>query len=195
MRVLLVDDHAVVRSGLARILQAAGWQEVGEAADAARTLKLAAAESWDLVVIDAMLGQEDGLELAARLRRLYPRLPLMIFSMHSQPGLVRAAVKAGVQAFVAKDAQPEEVVAATLAARHRCFYLDSRVAPAFLRGEAGEERRVTILSCLQAGLSNREIAERTHLSVSSVKAELRALFQKHGVQDRLGLLKRLNLPL
>lgn len=80
-----------------------------------------------------------------------------------------------------------------LAVAHGCFYLDSRVASAFLLGaEPGEDRQAIILSCLQAGLSNQEIAERTHLSLSSVKAELRALFEHHGVQDRLGLLKRLN---
>lgn len=191
MRVLLVDDHAVVRSGLARILLAGGWHEVGEAADEAGALELLAGGGWDLVVIDAGLGEDDGLELAARLRGL----PVMVLSMHSQPGLVRAAVKAGVNAFVVKDAAPEEVVAATLAARHGGFYLDSRVAPAFLRGEAGQDRKYTVLSCLQAGLSNQEIADRIHLSVSSVKAEVRALFEEHGVKDRLALIKRLNLSL
>ncbi|MBX3170597.1 MAG: response regulator transcription factor [Candidatus Eremiobacteraeota bacterium] len=83
MRVLLVDDHAVVRSGLARVLRAGGWQMVAEAGSSQEALAQADAQEWDLVVIDALLGQEDGLKLARRLRSLFPRLPLMILSMHS----------------------------------------------------------------------------------------------------------------
>ena len=192
MKILLVDDHPVVRSGLARVLRPY-WEKIGEAGDLREALQLAAAEAWDLVVVDAMLGEADGLELAGKLRQLYPGLHLMILSMHSDPGLVRRAVRLGVRAFVVKDAQPEEVVAATLAARFGCLYMDRRVAPSFLQGGAMENRQDAILDGLRRGLSNQEIAESVHLSLSSVKMELRSLFTCYGVKDRNGLLKILNL--
>lgn len=195
MRVLLVDDHAVVRSGLARVLRAGGWDVVGEAGCSQQALGLAGSQDWDLVVLDAMLGEEDGVELARRLRSLFPRLPLMMLSMHSDPRLVRRAVQVGVQAFVVKDAAPEEVVAATLVARFRSLYLDPRVASAFLAGGAVEDRREAILDGLRRGLGNQEIAELTCLSPSSVKAELRALFAIYGVKDRNGLVRVLTLAL
>ncbi|MBX3170598.1 MAG: response regulator transcription factor [Candidatus Eremiobacteraeota bacterium] len=108
---------------------------------------------------------------------------------------MRKAVQVGVQAFVVKDATSEEVVAATLVARYRCLYLDSRVAPVFLRGGERDNRQSVVLECLRQGLSNQEIAERTNLSNSSVKAEMRALFHQYGVKDRNSLVKVLNLTL
>ena len=195
MKALLVDDHAVVRSGLARVLRAGGWQEVGEAANEAEGLEKARGSVWNLVVIDAMLGAEDGLELAGRLRSLYPRLPLMVLSMSSEPGLVRRALGLGVRAFVVKDAQTEEVVAATLAARSGSLYLDSRVATAFLSGAKGQDRKARILEAVRRGLGNQEIASLLNLSVSSVNSELRRLFYAHGVKDRQGLVRVLQLTL
>ncbi len=190
MKLLLVDDHALVRSALARVLRS-HWQ-VGEAGCVSEALELVNREPWDLAVIDAMLGEEEGVELA---RRLSGRLPLMMLSMRSQPGLVRRAVHLGVRAFVVKEALPEEVLAATLAVRFGSFYLDGRVAPAFLQGGMVEDRQSAILDGVRRGLSNQEIAAQVHLSLSSVKAELRSLFQRHGVKDRNGLLMVLNFTL
>lgn len=192
---MLVDDHAVVRAGLARVLLAGGWQEVGEAATGAEALVEVERRRWDLVVLDIQLGEEDGLELAGQLRSLFPRLPLMVLSMSGEPGLVRRALGVGVRAFVVKDAQPEEVVAATLAARFGSLHLDSRVAQAFLSGAESEDRRARILEAVRRGLSNQEIADQLNLSVSSVKSELRALFYAHGVKDRQGLARLLHLTL
>ncbi|MBS2040597.1 response regulator transcription factor [bacterium] len=194
MRLLLVEDHALVRSGLARLLRC-HWPEVGEAGCIQEALEQAAASLWDLVVIDAHLGQEDGLELASRLRALYPRLALMVLSMNTDPARVRMALKLGVRAFVSKDAQAEELVAATLVARRGCLYLDSRVAPAFLKGPEVENREGDILQALLLGLSNQEISNRMSLSVSSVKSEIRALFSRYGVKDRNALLRVLQLKL
>lgn len=190
-----MDDHAVVRSGLARVLLGGGWQVVGEAGCSREALLEVERGQWELVVLDAQLGEEDGVELARRLRSLFPRLPLMMLSMHSDPSLVRRALQAGVQAFLIKDALPEEVVAATLVARYRCLYLDSRVAPAFLAGGESEDRQAVVLEWVRQGLSNQEIAERTHLSLSSIKAEMRGLFHRYGVKDRNELLKVLNLAI
>lgn len=192
---LLVDDHAVVRSGLARVLLAGGWQLVGEAANGAEAIYEVERGQWDLLVLDALLGEEDGVELAGRLRSRYPRLPLMMLSMSSEPGLVRRAVGLGVRAFVVKDAQPEEVVAATLAARYGSFYLDARVTSAFLSGADSQQRQAQILEALGCGLSNQEIAAQLNLSVSSVKSELRTLIYQHGVKDRNGLFALLHLTL
>lgn len=190
MKLLLVDDHAVVRSALARVLSER-W-EVAEAGSISEALRQAAAQTWDLVVIDAELGGQDGLELA---RRFQGSSRFMVLSMHSDPSLVRRAISVGARAFVVKEALAEEVLAATLVARYGGLYLDRRVASAFLNGAVVENRRTTILEALQQGMDNQAIAARVNLSLSSVKAELRALFREYGVKDRNELLKVLNLTL
>lgn len=194
--VLLVDDHAAVRSGLRLLLQNAGF-EVLEAATGEQTHGCLSKSSVQLVLLDTQLEGEDGIELAAQLRTHHPQLPLAMLSMHSDMNQVRRAVRAGVNGYVLKHADGEEVVAAARLLVFGGFYLDSRLAEAFLksppearhsRQESLTGRKRMLLDSLRANLSNQEMAERLNLSVSSVKACLRELYEEYQVKDRTGLL-------
>ena len=192
--ILLVDDHAAVRSGLRMLLQSAGFR-VFEAADGQQTTAHLQAHQIDLVLLDTQLESEDGIELAAVLRLQHPKLPLAILSMHSDLTQVRRAVKAGVNGYVLKQADGEEVLAAARLLVFGGFYLDSRVTEGFLnspaevaRPDPTTERKRILIESLRENLSNQEMADRLKLSVSSVKAGLRELFEEYRVKDRTGLL-------
>jgi len=187
--ILLVDDHAAVRSGLRLLLQNEGFQ-VLEAADSSQVYSSLSQHTVDLILLDTQLEQEDGIELAGSLRGQHPQLPLAMLSMHSDMTQVRRAVRAGVNGYLLKHAAGEEVVAAVRLLIFGGFYLDSRLAGAFLRSEKrpNTDRKKLLLESLRENLSNQEIADRLKLSVSSVKACLRELYEEHHVKDRTGLL-------
>lgn len=190
---MLVDDHAAVRSGLRMLLQSAGF-EVLEAADSQQTFSHLQAHQVDLVLLDTQLESEDGIEIAAQLRGQHPNLPLAIFTMHSELTRVRRAVRASVNGYLLKQADGEEVLAAARLLVFGGFYLDSRLAEAFLkspaevRPDSNTERKRILLECLRENLSNQQMADRLKLSLSSVKASLRELYEEHHVKDRTGLL-------
>lgn len=190
---MLVDDHAAVRSGLRLLLQSGGFA-VLEAADSQQTLAQLAAQQVDLLLLDSQLEHENGIDLAAALRLQHPQLPLAILTMHSDLAQVRRAVRAGVNGYVLKQADGEEVLAAARLLLFGGFYLDSRLAEAYLkspptlRRDPNTERKRTLLDFLHQNLSNQEMAERLNLSLSSVKASLRELYEEHNVKDRCGLL-------
>lgn len=194
--ILLVDDHAAVRSGLRMLLQSGGFT-VLEAADRHQTEAQLASHQVGLILLDSQLESEDGIEIAAALRLQHPQLPLAILTMHSDLAQVRRAVRAGVNGYLLKQADGEEVLAAARLLVFGGFYLDSRLAEAFLKSPAesrasrqdpNTERKRILLESLRQNLSNQEIAERLKLSVSSVKACLRDLYEEHQVKDRTGLL-------
>ena len=191
--ILLVDDHAAVRSGLRMLLQSGGF-EVLEASDSRQTASHLQAHQVDLVLLDTQLESEDGIEIAAQLRGQHPKLPLAILTMHSELNQVRRAVRAGANGYLLKQADGEEVLAAVRLLVFGGFYLDARLAEAFLktpteaRLDPNSERKRILLECLRANLSNQQMAERLKLSVSSVKAGLRELYEEYQVKDRTGLL-------
>lgn len=196
-KLLLVDDHAAVRAGLRMMLESGGWQCVDEACNGEQALAKLQHGDYSVLVLDAMLHDEDGIELAARIRRKLPDLPILILSMHSDPAMVRAAIRAGVNGYVLKQASAPEVLAAVQAVRFGAFHLDARIAPAVLaelrqrtpaQADAVHLRKKTILAALQKGQNNQEIADQLNLSLSSVKAHLRDLFAEYGVKDRMGLI-------
>ncbi len=110
--ILLVDDHAAVRSGLRLLLENDGFQ-VLEAADSAQVYSSLNERTVDLILLDTQLEQEDGVELATALRGHHPHLPIAMLSMHSDMTRVRRAVRAGANGYLLKQAAAEEVVAAT----------------------------------------------------------------------------------
>jgi DNA-binding NarL/FixJ family response regulator len=196
-KLLLVDDHAAVRAGLRMMLESGGWLQVDEACDGEQALAKLQRGGYALLVLDAMLQEENGIELASRIRRKLPELPILILTMHSEPALVRAAIRAGVNGYVLKHASAEEVLAAVQSVRFGAFHLDGRIAPAVLadlrernpaQADSVHLRKKSILAALHKGQNNQEIADLLNLSLSSVKAHLRDLFAEYGVKDRMGLI-------
>ena len=113
LKVLIADDHAIVRKGLKEILREASEQtNVGEASNGDEALAQVEAEPWDVVVLDITMPGQNGLEVLKQLKRTHPHLPVLMLSMHSGYHYVMGSLKAGASGYLNKETAPEELVAA-----------------------------------------------------------------------------------
>lgn len=171
IRVLIVDDHPVVRKGLARLLSRADIEVVGQAASGEEGVRLARDLSPDVVLWDlAMPG--GGLTGIGRLRRGSPGVRVLVLTALDDPLLAREVARAGADGFLAKTCPPEELVAAVRACGQGRGY--------FPQLPCLSPREEEVLSLLSKGLSNREIAERLAISVKTVESHLEKLKAKLG---------------
>jgi DNA-binding NarL/FixJ family response regulator len=195
LRVLVVDDHPMVRAGLRSMLSGDEVEVVAEAGTGADAVERAVALQPDLVLLDVELPDMDGLETLLHLKAQAPRTAVLVVSMHDDPSMVRRAVEAGAAGYVLKGIGRRELLAAVRAVRDG----DSVLDPALLRSLAkpgspdavdrgGAEllTRVELetLALLAAGLTNREIAERMRWSVGTVKKYVQRILEKLHVSDR-----------
>ena len=113
LRVLIADDHAIVRKGLRNILREAAQDAlVGEASNGLEALDLARAEPWDVVVLDITMPGASGLEVLKQLKRDRPLMPVLMLSMHSGELYVNGSLKAGASGYLSKESAPEELLTA-----------------------------------------------------------------------------------
>ncbi len=191
MRVLLVDDHALVRSGLRAVLGTSdGCEVVGEAATGEEAVDLALHLRPDVVVMDLSMPGAGGVDATARLRTEVPEARVLVLTTFSDDHRVRAALAAGATGYLLKDAAPEEVVAAVRAAARDETPIDPRVARSLLpgaradRGPALPPRERDVLVRLARGLSNKQIASELGIAERTVKVHVGSLFRRIGVADR-----------
>jgi DNA-binding NarL/FixJ family response regulator len=112
-KILIVDDHEVLREGVKRVLdQQPGTATFGEASTVQEALKLVREQDWDVVVLDISLGDRSGLEVLKELRQLRPQLPVLVLSMHSEEQYARRAFMAGAAGYITKDSPRAELVKA-----------------------------------------------------------------------------------
>lgn len=190
IRVLVVDDHAMVREGLAAVLAADGDIDVvGQAADGRAALDLAEAVTPDVVLMDLSMPVMDGVEATGAMLDIAPAARIVILTSFSDRARVRQALAAGAVGFQLKDAEPGELRAAVRAAAAGHVPLDPRVAQAVLpdRTESGpqlsaREREVLLLAA--DGLANKQIARSLGITERTVKAHLGSVFRRIGVADR-----------
>jgi two-component system invasion response regulator UvrY len=113
LRVLIADDHAIVRAGLRQILaEADGTATVYEARDGLEAEAMALSAEWDVVVLDITMPGASGLQVLRTVSRAKPALPVLVLSMHANPAYVRGALRAGAAGYVTKDTAPEELLTA-----------------------------------------------------------------------------------
>lgn len=180
MRVLLVDDHNLVRAGLTRLLQGfAGVEVVAEARDADEAIRLARLHAPDLVLLDISLPGRTGLEALSVLREapVPPRVVMM--SMHDDADHAREALDRGASGFVVKDAGPQELELALRAAMQDQVFLSPQVSAKLLAPALGRDRRSgvealpprqrQILRMIGRGLSTKEIAAELGISIKTVE--------------------------
>jgi DNA-binding NarL/FixJ family response regulator len=193
VRVLVVDDHAVVREGLRHVLTATeGFSVVGEAANATEALGLAETVRPDVVLLDLTMPGISGLEAAAELRRRASGARILVLSMHEQDEYVLAAVRGGADGYILKDASPAELRAAIRTVGAGGEYFSPAVArrlTAAVRGEVATEsprdrlQRLTprereVLALVATGNTNREIAARLGISPRTVESHRESLMKK-----------------
>jgi two-component system, NarL family, response regulator NreC len=199
IRILIADDHAVVRSGLRALLQADPELEVvGEAENGDETLRLAETLHPDTVLLDITMPPENGIETARRLKQKHPELVVLFLTMHEDEGLLHEAMRAGAAGYVIKRAEEFEIVQAIHAASHGDLYVHPAMIRALLhQGVATEQRRgrpadlthreLDVLRLLARGNTNRQIAGVLGLSVRTVENHRAKLMSKLGLESRVEL--------
>lgn len=192
-RILIVDDHPVFRRGLAFLLRSEGHEIVGEAASGTEAIAAAAELAPELVLLDLGLPELHGAHVAARLRVDHPGLRIVVITMFDDDRSVQRAMDAGADAYVLKDAPPEQILAAITAVESGARVLGGGVRmsapaeparPAVIEsaGLTGREREVAAL--LIHGLGNRAIGERLGVSDKTVANYVAALRLKLGAASR-----------
>jgi DNA-binding NarL/FixJ family response regulator len=196
IRVLIAEDHAVVREGTRQILSSdPGIEVVGEAEDGQRALDLAMLLKPDVLVLDLRLPRVTGIEVARRLATDAPSTRILVLSAYDDDDYVFAAMDAGAAGYLLKTAHGDEVVSAIHSIARGEVVLQSAVASKFLRGHGNErsngdydekltDREMEILRLAALGLRNKEIADRLHLSQRTVEGHLSHVFTKLNVGSR-----------
>ncbi len=200
IRVLLVDDHAVVRRGLTDLLSGApGIEVVGEAAEGAEALAIARDVRPDVVLMDLQMAGVDGVEATRLLQAEADPPQVLVLTSFSDRERIVAALDAGAVGYLLKDADPEEVIAGVHAVGRGESPLHPRAARELLLARtdvpasgtpiAGNHpkltpREVEVLQLVRAGLANKQIARKLSISERTVKAHLTSAFQRIGVMDR-----------
>jgi DNA-binding NarL/FixJ family response regulator len=188
IRVLIVDDHPMVREGVRSMLEPAGVQIAGEAGTGEDALRMAATLTPDVVLLDLELPDLDGLAVLRRLKAQERPVAVLVVTMHDDPALVRRAVEGGAAGYVLKGVGRGELLSALEAVRHGGSVFDPSLLRATLsESKAGDELTSVeqeMLRLVAQGLTNREIGKRLHWSVGTVKKYLQRTLEKLGATDR-----------
>jgi DNA-binding NarL/FixJ family response regulator len=192
LKVLLVDDHALVRRGFRRMLEdESSFQVVGEASDGLEAIERAEELRPDVIVMDCALPQVNGIEASRRILQKQPNIGILMLSMHSENTLVRQALDAGAKGYILKNAMDLDLVSAIKKIAAGKTVLDPQISLGrTLKGErdAGlTPRELEILQHIVAGKSNKEIALELKLSVNTVSVH------RANIMDALGMHKTAEL--
>jgi DNA-binding NarL/FixJ family response regulator len=204
IRVLVVDDHPVVRTGVRGMLASqAEFDVVGEAANGEEAVSLAVATRPQVVVMDLSMPVMDGVEATRRIVEEHPDVEVLVLTSFSDQQRVMEALDAGASGYVLKDTEPADLLTAIRSTARGHSPLDPRVARTVLHARrsparAAEltEREQEVLALVGRGLANKQIARVLGIREGTVKAHLTSVFQRIGVRDRTSaaLWARTHLP-
>jgi DNA-binding NarL/FixJ family response regulator len=192
IRVVIADDHAVVRHGLAQLLATfAGVELVGEASDGEAAVTLCARERPDVVLMDLEMPGVDGIAATERIKAHQPEIAVVVLTSFSDRERILQAIDAGAAGYLLKDVEPEELARAVESAARGESPLDPRAAHTILGARRAaapaaelSDREREVLLLVAEGLSNKLIARRLDISEKTVKAHLTSVFRQIGVTDR-----------
>ena len=193
IRVLVVDDHVIVRNGLAQLLATTEeFELVGAAGDGREALELLPTLQPDVVLMDLSMPGMDGVEATQRISAAHPGVKIVILSSFSEHQRVLAALDAGAEGYVLKHADPEQILAAIDAVHRGGAPIDPQVARVLLDVKRNAptargvltDREEEVLRLVQSGLANKQIGRQLGISERTVKAHLTKIFQTLGVADR-----------
>jgi DNA-binding NarL/FixJ family response regulator len=192
IRVVIADDHAVVRAGLAQLLATfPGVELVGAAENGEQAVSLSAERDPDVVLMDLEMPLLDGIEATRRIRATQPRVAVVVLTSFSDRERILSALDAGAAGYLLKDAEPEALQRAIEAAARGEAPLDPKAARALLSArrapspaEALSGREREVLAMVADGLPNKLIARELAISEKTVKAHLTSVYRQIGVTDR-----------
>jgi two-component system, NarL family, response regulator DevR len=197
IRVLIVDDHEMVREGLMAMLQPEpDFDVVGQTGRGMGVVELVEATRADVVLLDARLPDVSGVEVCRRLSLSHPEVSVVILTTYTDPDLVQECIQAGARGYVVKDVERFSLKESIRAVYRGQAVLAPQVAGQVIAGartrqQAGSRRaalsasQVAILRLISRGHSNREIAAEVHLSENTVKTHVQEIFRKLGVRNRV----------
>jgi DNA-binding NarL/FixJ family response regulator len=200
IRVALVDDQAIVRAGLARILSPAdGFDVVAECADGQQALDELPAVRPDVILMDIRMPRLDGIAATAQLRGTADPAPVLVLTTFGEDEVLWGAIEAGAAGFVLKDSSAEDLIAAVQAVAGGGAWFDPAVAPRVLdryrqvvapatrdaaRLDLLTDREHAVLRLMARGATNAEIAASLHVAEATVKTHVGSIFSKLDVRDR-----------
>ncbi len=199
-RVLIVDDHAVVRSGLKLVLEAEdGIEPVGEAGTARDAVFEARSTKPDVILLDVVMPDQSGLEIIPTLLQEHPEVRILVLSMQDDPQYVREAFAAGARGYVLKEAADNEVVAAVREVASGGRYVHPELGARLVAAESEERRRAEedplsereseVLRLLALGHTNQEIAKQLFISVRTAETHRAHIMQKLRLSSRAELVR------
>jgi DNA-binding NarL/FixJ family response regulator len=191
-RILLVDDHPIVREGLAQLIQEhGGFVVCGEAEDADQAMELVPQLKPDLVIVDVSLANSNGLELVKQFKTHFPDLPALVLSMHDETVYAPRALQAGARGYVMKREARQSIVKAIQRVLEGGIYVSDSMSAHFLEQVAGgkpsarkggiarlTDRELQVFELIGNGKSTRQIAELLHRSVKTVEAHREHIKEK-----------------
>ena len=197
-RILLIDDHAVVRDGVKRIFEEQpGEVAFGEANTPAEAINLAHQQDWELAVLDLSLGDQSGLELLKELKHIRPHLPVLILSMHSEEQYARRAFKAGASGYITKDSSTSDLTKAINSVANGGRYITPELAErlVFNMGrqsegpphEALSDREFQVMRLIASGKTVTEIAVLLALSDKTISTYRARIMEKMGMKTNAEL--------
>lgn len=199
IRILIADDHAMVRGGLKQIVAtSADIRVVGEAVDGPSTQAALAQTDCDLLLLDMTMPGLSGIELIRTLHAAHPALPILVLSMHNEGQIVSRALKAGAAGYVTKGSEPEVLLAAIRRIAGGESFIDPSLAGTMFVDHGGDdrlphevlsERELQILKLIAAGSQLGRIADRLHLSPKTVSTYKMRLMEKLRIDNNADLIR------
>jgi DNA-binding NarL/FixJ family response regulator len=196
IRLMLADDHRMLREGLGRSMREQGFDIVGEAGDGAEAVQMAMRLRPDVILMDVTMPEMDGVEACRAIRKDLAGTQVVMLTMHADQEVLASAIRAGASGYLVKDCSTEEIAAAVRMAASGETALSPQLAASMLnevrkwdKAAAEEERIVTkreeeVLQLIADGCSTPEVAAKLYISQKTVKNHLASIYQKLDARDR-----------
>lgn len=193
MKVLIADDHAMIRAGLRQTLaKAFSGVEIGEAQKAQEALDLIRKKKWDLVILDISMPGRSGLDVLPDIQLARPELPVFVMSMHSEDQFAVRVLQAGAAGFISKAAPPEELVLAVRKVLSGARYVSASVSQALIQGigkstgrpahDRLSDRELQVMCMFASGKANKQVATELCISVKTVSTYRARILEKMNFQ-------------
>ncbi len=195
IRLMLADDHRMLREGLRRSMSERGFDVVGEARDGAEAVDLAAALRPDVILMDVTMPELDGVEATKQIKARQPDVRIVMLTMHADQDVLAEAIRSGANGYLVKDCSTDEIASAIESVAGGETALSPRLAASMLAevrrqdSKSENERVITkreeeVLQLIADGCSTPEVAERLYISQKTVKNHLASIYQKLDARDR-----------